>query len=144
MFSYWKWLDIDKGGMSNKFGEIQHEGWVIYRIKMLNCWDVYVVDHSSSRVLLVGLHSWDSNRRKAMANLISRHFLDPQILDQQNCFLRQVCLDRQILDWYFMDHNFLGNLRWRRKIRAKFWLGLGLVSGLGLAFVWLGLGYKIL
>jgi len=78
MFSYWKWLDIDKGGISNEFGEIQHE----YRINMMNFWDVSVVDHTSWRVVLVGLHSWDSNRHKSMANLISRHFLDCQLLDQ--------------------------------------------------------------
>jgi len=29
--------------MSNEFGDIQHEGWVTYKIKMLNCWDVSVV-----------------------------------------------------------------------------------------------------
>jgi len=75
------------GGMSNEFGEIQCEGWVTYRITMLNSWDVYVVDHSSWRVVLVGLYSWDLNHHKSMTNLISRQFLDRQILDQQNCLL---------------------------------------------------------
>jgi len=92
---------------------------------MLNCWDVSVVDDSSWCVLLVGLHSGDSNRRKSMANLISRHVMDCQILDLQNCLLYQVCLDRQILDWHFMDCNFLGNATGSRKVRAEFWLGLG-------------------
>jgi len=43
-----------KGGMSNEFGEIQREDLVIYRIKMLSCFDVYVVDHCSWREVLVG------------------------------------------------------------------------------------------
>jgi len=33
-------FDIDKVGMSNESGKIQPEGWVTYRIEMLNCWDV--------------------------------------------------------------------------------------------------------
>jgi len=41
--------------MSNDFGEIQREDRVTNRIKMLNCWDVSVIDHSSWRVVLVGL-----------------------------------------------------------------------------------------
>jgi len=54
-----------KFGMSNEFGEIQREDWVTYRITMLNCRDVSVIDHSSWRVVLVGLHTWDLNRRKS-------------------------------------------------------------------------------
>jgi len=30
-----------------------------------------------------------------------------------------VFLDRQILDWHFMDRHFLGNARGRRRIRAE-------------------------
>jgi len=51
------------------------------RIAMLNCWDVSIVDYSSWRVVLVRLHTWDSNPHKSMANLISRHILDLLILD---------------------------------------------------------------
>jgi len=71
-----------KGGMSNEFSEIWREDWVTCGIKMLNCWDMSVVDHSSWRVVLVRLHTWDSNRCKSMAHLISRHFLDCQIIEQ--------------------------------------------------------------
>jgi len=79
-----------KDGMSNEFSEIWRDDWVTYRIKMLNCWNVSVIDHSSWRVVFVGLLTSDSNRRKSMANPISRHFLDCQILDQQNFVLCQV------------------------------------------------------
>jgi len=73
------------GEMSNEFGEIWRKDWVTYKIKMLHFWNVFVVDHCSWRVVIVRLDTWDSIRRKSMANLIIRHFLD-----QQNFVLCQV------------------------------------------------------